>query len=55
MKNEDWWTNIKPIIEEFWNDVEKAKKGDFVLPELSRPRKQKEEKCIIVFKMGEEE
>ena len=54
IKNEDWWNNIIPIIDEFWNDVEKAKRGEFTVPDSTRPRKQKEEKCIIVFKMEAE-
>jgi hypothetical protein len=51
-KNEDWWTGIQPTINDFWRDVEKAKCGEFIVPELSRPRKVKEDKCIIVFKLG---
>jgi hypothetical protein len=51
-KNEDWWTGIQPTINDFWRDVKKAKCGEFIVPELSRPRKVKEDKCIIVFKLG---
>ena len=54
-KNEDWWSGIQPTINDFWRDVEKAKCGEFVVPELSRPRKVKEDKCIIVFKLGAED
>jgi len=30
---------LMPKIEEFWLDIEKAKKGEFVLPESSRKKK----------------
>jgi hypothetical protein len=33
-------------LEEFWQDVEKAKKGEFTLPESSR--KKKDVVCEIV-------
>ena len=49
-RSEEWWTSIKPVIDVFWEDVEKARRGDFVVPESSRPaKKPKEEKCIILF------
>jgi hypothetical protein len=49
-RSEEWWVSIKPIIEAFWEDVEKAKRGEFVVPESTRPaKKQKQEKCMIVF------
>jgi putative phage-type endonuclease len=54
-RNEEWWTSIKPIIDNFWNDVEKAKRGDFVVPESTRAaKKPKEEKCMILFKKLDE-
>lgn len=53
-KNEEWWTNIQPAIQNFWDDVEKAKRGEFTVPESSRIKKQKEEKCVIVFKMPQD-
>lgn len=50
IRSEEWWTHIKPIIDSFWNDVEKAKKGQFVIPESTRPTKRlREEKCMIIF------
>lgn len=52
-RNDDWWENVQPAINNFWDDVEKAKRGEFVVPESTRPKKIKEEKCIIVFKMDE--
>jgi hypothetical protein len=46
----EWWTAIQPVIEEFWADVEKAKRGEFVVPESTRPAKKlKEDKCMIIF------
>jgi len=49
-RNDDWWTSIKPVIDTFWEDVEKAKRGEFIVPETTRPQKKlKEEKCLIVF------
>jgi hypothetical protein len=51
MRNDEWWTSIQSVINNFWDDVEKAKQGEFIVPESSRIKKPKEEKCIIVFKM----
>jgi putative phage-type endonuclease len=49
-KSEEWWNSIKPIIDLFWEDVEKAKRGEFVVPESTRAaKKPKEQKCMIVF------
>lgn len=49
-RNEEWWTALKPVMDVFWEDVEKAKKGEFVVPESTRAaKKPKEEKCIIHF------
>jgi hypothetical protein len=54
-RSEEWWASIKPIIDVFWEDVEKAKRGEFVVPESTRPAKKvKEEKCIIIFKKLDE-
>lgn len=50
LANPDWWTSVKPAIDSFWEDVEKAKKGEFIVPE-ARVRKStaepKPENCII--------
>lgn len=48
-RSEEWWIGIKPIIDIFWEDVEKAKRGEFVIPESTRLKKPKEDKCMIVF------
>lgn len=45
MRSEEWWESILPIIDTFWEDVEKAKRGEFVVPESTRKRKD----CQIVF------
>jgi len=44
-RDEAWFASLMPKIEEFWLDIEKAKKGEFVLPESSR--KKKEAVCMI--------
>lgn len=54
-RSEEWWQSIIPIIDKFWEDVEKAKRGEFVVPESTRaPRAPKEEKCMIMFKKLDE-
>jgi hypothetical protein len=38
------------MIDLFWEDVEKARRGEFVVPESSRPsKKQKVDQCMIIF------
>jgi hypothetical protein len=44
-RDEAWFASLMPKIEEFWSDIEKAKKGEFILPESSR--KKKEAVCMI--------
>jgi hypothetical protein len=44
-RDEAWFASLMPKIEEFWLDIEKAKKGEFILPESSR--KKKEAVCMI--------
>lgn len=39
VRDEAWFTSIKPKLDEFWKDVERATKGDFVVPESSRKKK----------------
>jgi putative phage-type endonuclease len=49
-RSEEWWASIKPVIDQFWEDVEKAKRGEFVVPESTRTaKKPKDEKCMIIF------
>lgn len=50
VRNEDWWKGMQPRFEAFWSDVEKAKRGEFQIPDSMRPaKKQKTEKCMIQF------
>lgn len=50
LRNEDWWTSLQPTINLFWEDVEKAKRGEFTVPESTRaPKKPKIEQCLIQF------
>lgn len=49
VRSEEWWTSLKPVMDTFWEDVEKVKQGLFVAPESSRTKKVKEEKCLIHF------
>jgi len=49
-RNEEWWTSLQPTINAFWEDVEKAKRGEFTIPESTRPsKKPKIEQCMIQF------
>lgn len=52
-RDEPWFTLLKPKLDEFWADIEKAKTGDFVLPESSR--KKKEVACMIADDTTSEE
>jgi hypothetical protein len=49
-RNEGWWQALQPIMNTFWEDVEKAKQGQFTVPESTRAsKKTKIEKCLIQF------
>jgi len=51
-RNEEWWKTTHPLIEEFWQDVEKHKRGEFATVESTRPtKKQKpnQDACMITF------
>ena len=50
VRSEEWWASIIPTIDTFWEDVEKAKRGEFGIPESTRKRKD----CLIVFKKLDE-
>jgi hypothetical protein len=54
-KNDNWWITTKPLIETFWKDVEKAKRGELPPVESKRANKRiKYDNCIITFnKLGE--
>jgi hypothetical protein len=48
-----WWSKVKPAVDLFWTDVEKAQRGEFILPNSTRaPRAKKQEACLIVIKEG---
>lgn len=49
MRSEEWWRSLQPFIETFWEDVEKAKRGEFTVPESTRISKRTHESCQIVF------
>ena len=50
VRNEGWWQALQPIMHTFWEDVAKAKQGEFTVPESTRAtKKQKIEKCLIQF------
>jgi hypothetical protein len=46
MRDAAWFAGLWPKLEEFWADVEKAKRGEFTLPESTR--KKKDTVCEIV-------
>jgi hypothetical protein len=49
MRSEEWWRSLQPFIETFWEDVEKAKKGEFTIPDSTRISKRTRDPCQIVF------
>lgn len=52
-RNDEWWKSLQPTMEAFWEDVDKAKRGEFIIPESSRPsRKKAEPTCMINFSSG---
>jgi hypothetical protein len=51
-KSNEWWRTTHLLIDEFWRDVEKCKRGEFKQQESSRPvKKQKpsNDVCMISF------
>jgi hypothetical protein len=54
-RNEEWWISLQPIMEAFWADVERARRGEFQIPESTRaPKRKKEEACQIIFQKLDE-
>ena len=51
-RDEKWFKSLLPKLEEFWIDVERAKRNEFVLPESKR--KKTEQKCMIQEDTSEE-
>ena len=49
MRSEEWWRSLQPFIETFWEDVEKAKQGEFTIPDSTRIAKRSHDSCQIVF------
>ena len=49
MRSEEWWRSLQPFIETFWEDVEKAKRGEFTIPDSTRITKRTRDPCQIVF------
>ena len=47
-RSDAWWQALLPALDSFWADVEKYKRGEFVVPESTRP-KRPAEACSIVF------
>jgi hypothetical protein len=51
-RSEEWWMALQPKMDAFWEDVEKAKRGEFMIPESKRSNKspkKKEQVCLIQF------
>lgn len=44
-----WFETLRILLDSFWNDVEKAKSGEYSKPESTRKRQKtlKEDKCLI--------
>ena len=40
IRKEEWWDALQPMLRSFWEDVERAKRGEFVVPESTRPSKR---------------
>jgi hypothetical protein len=50
MRNDEWWKGLQPMIDAFWEDVEKSKRNEFVVPDSTRaPRAKKQDSCMIQF------
>ena len=49
VRSEEWWRSLQPFIETFWEDVEKAKQGEFTIPDSTRISKRTRDPCQIVF------
>lgn len=55
IRNEEWWTSLVPMLDQFWKDVEAAKRGEFVIPESTRAsKKSKIDSCVIQFRKLDE-
>jgi hypothetical protein len=59
LRNEEWWEALQPALRTFWDDVERAKRGEFVVPESTRPSKKAKKAtepppCLIQFQRLDE-
>jgi hypothetical protein len=52
-RSREWFASVQPAIQSFWEDVQKAKEGTFVLQESSR--KPKDPVCKIIIEQEEEQ
>jgi hypothetical protein len=56
LRNDEWWKGLQPMIDAFWEDVEKAKRNEFVIPDSTRaPRAKKQDPCMIQFHKVDED
>jgi putative phage-type endonuclease len=39
-RNDEWWISLQATLKTFWDDVERAKRGEFTIPESTRPSKK---------------
>jgi len=46
-RDSDWYNSTKPLQEKFWNDVKKARDGDYILAEPKYKKQKQEVKCLI--------
>lgn len=58
-RNEEWWEALQPVLRTFWEDVERAKRGEFSIPETTRPSKRAKtaeapSTCLIQFQRLDE-
>jgi putative phage-type endonuclease len=59
-RNDEWWEALQPVLRTFWEDVEKAKRGEFTVPESTRPSKRAKiaevppPACLIQFQRLDE-
>jgi hypothetical protein len=40
VRSEEWWVSLQPALTAFWEDVARAKRGEFTVPESTRPSKK---------------
>jgi hypothetical protein len=60
VRNDEWWVSLQPILRTFWEDVDRAKRGEFTIPDSTRPTKrakttQASHQCMIQFSRLDED